>query len=67
MKGYGSLILKLVLEKCVKRGIVKALVTCREENIGSAKIIEKNGGVYEDSRKNEDENKMYRRYWISIK
>jgi predicted acetyltransferase len=67
MKGYGSLILKLALEKCVERGIDKALVTCREENIGSAKIIEKNGGVYEDSRKNEDENKMYRRYWISIK
>jgi predicted acetyltransferase len=48
-------------------GIEKALVTCREENIGSAKIIEKNGGVYEDSRKNEDDDKMYRRYWITLK
>lgn len=66
MKGYGSIILKLVLVECKKMGIDKALVTCREENIGSAKVIEKNGGVYENSKINPDDNKTYRRYWIDV-
>ena len=66
-KGYGSLMLKLTLDECNKLGLDKILVTCREENKGSAKVIENNGGVYENSMKNKDDNKMYRRYWIDIK
>lgn len=66
-KGYGTLILKLDLEKCKLLNITKVLVTCREENIGSAKVIEKNGGIYENSLKNEKENKIYKRYWINNK
>jgi len=34
------------------------LVTCDEDNVGSARTIEANGGVYEDSRQGK------RRYWI---
>ena len=65
-KGYGTLILKLDLDECKKMGIDRVLVTCREDNVGSAKVIENNGGVYEDSRENPQENRMYRRYWIDI-
>lgn len=65
-KGYATLMLKLTLEKCRLLKLSKVLVTCREENIGSAKVIEKNGGIYENSLKNESDNKIYKRYWINI-
>ena len=65
-KGYGTLILKLVLKECKKLGMKKVLVSCREENLWSAKIIEKNNGKYENSRYKEDNNNTYRRYWIEI-
>lgn len=63
-KGYGTILLKLALEKCKLLKIDKVLVTCREDNVGSAKVILNNDGRYENSMKNPDDNKMYRRYWI---
>lgn len=39
-------------------GIPRALLTCDENNAGSRATIEKNGGIYEDSRKGK------RRYWV---
>lgn len=42
--GYGTLLLKLLLEKVTDLGIKKALLTCDIENIASARVIEKNGG-----------------------
>ena len=40
-------------------GVDRVLVTCDEDNAGSRATIEKNGGIYEDSRNGK------RRYWIS--
>ena len=65
-KGYGSLLLKLALAECKKLNMEKVLITCHEENKGSAKVIEDNGGIYENSKENKEENKTYRRYWIEI-
>ena len=65
-KGYAKLLLKLTLEKCKQLNIKRVLVTCREENIASAKVIESNGGVYEKSLYVEEKNETYRRYWIEI-
>ena len=65
-KGYGTIMLGLALKKCAELGIDKVLVTCREENQASAKVIENNGGIYENSLKNNNDNKMYRRYWIYL-
>jgi predicted acetyltransferase len=39
-------------------GITRALLTCDEDNAGSRATIEKNGGIYEDTRNGK------RRYWI---
>lgn len=61
-KGYGTLMLHLLLPKAKERGITPLLITCNEENIGSRKIIEQNGGVYENSVPFEDT--FRRRYWI---
>ena len=65
--GYATLMLKLALEKCKDLNIHKVLITCREENIASAKVIESNGGIYESSLYIEEKNETYRRYWIDLK
>ena len=63
-KGYGYTILTLALPKAKEIGIQKALITCYENNIASAKIIEKNGGIYQDTITFKD-NKV-KRYWIDL-
>ena len=66
-KGYGKKQLKFALPVVKKLGIKKALITCNEDNIGSKKIIESCGGVFE-SEFNEGKNKPKKlRYWINIK
>ena len=40
-KGYGTIQLKLLIEKAKEFGLEKVLVTCRENNIGSKKTMEK--------------------------
>lgn len=65
--GYGKMILKLALKETKKLGISKALVTCDDTNLGSAKIVESNGGILEDKIENGKDNPLKRRYWIEIK
>jgi len=64
-KGYATLLLKEALEKCKELGMHQVLVTCDEDNIGSAKVIVNNGGTEEDLFVTE-EGLMKRRFWISI-
>ena len=64
-KGYGTKILELALDEAKKLGIEKALLTCEDDNINSAKVIEKNGGVLEN--KVTGDRKLKRRYWIENK
>lgn len=59
--------LGLALEKVREIGLKKVLISCREDNIGSTKIIEKNGGVYENDYYDEQLNKTYKRYWIYLR
>ncbi|MEK7618834.1 MAG: GNAT family N-acetyltransferase [Patescibacteria group bacterium] len=63
-KGYGTKILELALPKAKELGIDRVLVTCDESNIGSRKIIEKNGGVLENSIPGENGPKL--RFWITL-
>ena len=65
-KGYGTKILELALPLAKKLGISKALITCDDDNPGSIKIIEKNGGVLENTSVS-PEGKLKRRYWIENK
>ncbi len=65
--GYGKQILKLGLDEykdLIKED--KILITCDDDNIGSYKIIESNGGILENKVENEDcgEKFITRRYWI---
>ncbi len=59
--------MKLVLEKVRDIGLKKVLVTCRNDNIGSTKVIESNGGIYENDYYDKSLGKVYRRYWIECK
>ena len=63
-KGYGIIQLEKALEKCNDLNIDKVLITCNEENIASAKTIEKCYGEYENTVHMRDE--TLRRYWITL-
>ena len=65
-KGYGTAILALTLEKARQFGLRRVLVTCDDNNIASAKIIEKNGGILEDKYSNDKLEQHKRRYWIEL-
>ncbi len=65
-KGYATLMLKEALIYCSKLGLEKVLVTCDDNNVGSFKVIEKNGGVFEGFYDPKNGGTLKRRYWISI-
>jgi len=64
-KGYAAKMLALALDECKKLGIKKVLVTCDKNNIGSARTIQKNGGVLENETTDENGG-IYQRYWIDV-
>jgi predicted acetyltransferase len=58
-RGHAREALRLALPLAREEvGLDRVLVTCRESNEASRRVIEANGGVYEDSRNGT------RRYWI---
>ena len=68
-QGYGTELLRLGLIKAKELiNSDRVLITCDEDNIGSYRIIEKNGGVLENIIQNTDEDEVFmtRRYWINI-
>jgi len=66
-KGYGTKMLHLALEKAYEIGLEKFLVSCRVENIGSMKVIENNGGNYENDYFDKESGLTFKRYWIDVK
>jgi predicted acetyltransferase len=65
-KGYGTLMLKLALEEARKIGLKRVLITCDTDNIASAKIIEKNGGIFEGHQISPMSGKQLNQYWIEL-
>jgi predicted acetyltransferase len=65
-QGYGTLMLQLGLEKAKAVGIDRVLVTCDENNIGSKKIIEHNGGQFENAVHVDGSVVKKLRYWIDV-
>jgi len=57
-RGAATFALGAVLPVCREHGIDPALVTCDVDNEASRRTIERNGGVYEDTR----QGKL--RYWV---
>lgn len=65
-KGYGKIILRLILDACSKFGIHDVLLTCNEKNIASEKTIISVGGIYEKTVLAEQLNMNMKRYWIKL-
>jgi predicted acetyltransferase len=64
-RGYATTILRQALGIARdQRGIRRVLVTCDDDNVGSIRTIEKNGGVLEDVVSGAGLDVPKRRYWI---
>ena len=67
-KGYAREILRQSLEVLKAHGVKLALVTCSDDNLGSIRTIEANGGVLENKvPRHRTTEGLTRRYWIDIK
>ncbi|WP_317450931.1 GNAT family N-acetyltransferase [Alkalibacillus aidingensis] len=64
-KGYATMILELSLKELSKLGVKRALVTCNEDNLASAKVIKRNGGM-EGLPFTEEHGNVVRRFWINL-
>ena len=62
------MILKMVLPEAKALGLDKVLITCDDDNIGSSKVIEKNGGILENKIIADAYGTtiLTRRYWIDL-
>jgi predicted acetyltransferase len=58
-RGHATSALRAALPIARELGIDRVLVTCDEDNVGSRTVIERAGGVFEDTRAGK------RRYWIA--
>lgn len=68
-QGYGTEALRLALDKAREIGLKdRVLVTCDDDNVGSYRVIEKNGGVLENKVENTEDGETFltRRYWITL-
>lgn len=65
-KGYGTLILQLTLERARALGLRRVLLTCDADNLPSARIIEKCGGVLDSRALSELTGEPISRYWIEL-
>lgn len=64
-RGYATTMLRMALKIAHEElGIGRVLVTCDDDNIGSIKTIEKNGGVLENIVMIDGSSTPKRRYWI---
>jgi len=66
-QGHATTMLRLALPVArEKSGATRILVTCDDGNVGSARTIEKNGGVLENVVVAPERGKAIRRYWIQL-
>ena len=65
--GYGREILKMTLPEAQALGLSRVLVTCGKPNLGSARIILDNGGVFESEEFSAERDEVVQRYWINLK
>ncbi|HMA36578.1 MAG TPA: GNAT family N-acetyltransferase [Chloroflexia bacterium] len=65
-QGYGTAALRLVLPEARALGLTRALITCDADNIGSRRIIEANGGQFENAVALDGTPVKRLRYWIDL-
>ena len=65
-QGESMEMLRMALPYCRELGLEKVLITCIDGNIGSEKTILANGGVYESTVYEPDEQIYLKRFWITL-
>nr|WP_296070027.1 GNAT family N-acetyltransferase [uncultured Actinoplanes sp.] len=63
-RGHATFALARTLDAARELGLGRVLITCRAQNIASARTIERAGGVLEDVR--DTDLGAIRRYWIEL-
>lgn len=66
-RGYATEMLRQAIPVCVSLGIEKALISCDEHNVGSRKVIEACGGIFEGVVDCPEAGIPKRRYWLYTK
>ena len=65
--GYATRMLEGVLKKAGELGLRRVLITCDKDNIASARVIQKCGGVLQDEVPSAQRGRqLTQRYWIAI-
>lgn len=65
-KGYGARILALTLERARELGLSRVLLTCDADNLRSARVIVRNGGVLTSEGYSPLRDARVSRYWIAL-
>lgn len=66
-RGYATRLLRLMLTRALERGLTRVLVTCDDDNVPSARVIEANGGCLDGRvRSLRTGGGDVRRYWIDV-
>ena len=63
-KGVATAMIALALEECRRLGMNRVRMGCDKDNVGSARSIQKNGGVLENEIL--DDGVWEQRYWIDL-
>ena len=64
-QGLGTAILRLSLLRAWALGAERALITCAKQNVASAEVIVRNGGVLESEEFLPNRGEVVQRYWIN--
>jgi predicted acetyltransferase len=64
-RGYGTMLLRLTLERALELKIRKILMTCDWDNFGAIGVIKNNGGMLENTITSEGSGKRVMRFWIN--
>lgn len=65
-KGYASWMLAHALSYCRELGLERVMISCLVDNEASRRTILKNGGVYDSTVHEPQENVDLQRYWITL-
>lgn len=66
-RGYATEMLRLALIYSRDRlKLERVLITCDDDNEGSWRVIEKNGGILESRAQRSTNNTLFRRYWVTL-
>lgn len=65
-RGVATEMLRKIIPFAKSLGLIEVLITCDDNNVGSIKAIEKNGGVLKETKRIAEGKPLKRYYWIPL-